>query len=85
MLQTTTCCHISKTSTEMELGAQVFPPTEKHVPDLLSKTEKQLQHQIERVRHTAQDQRVESFLGSEQRYWLRAPFTQRHGKDFPMT
>lgn len=45
MLQTTTCCHISKTSTEMELRAVVFPPTEKHVPDLLSKTQKQLQHQ----------------------------------------
>lgn len=48
MLQTTTCCHISKTSTEMGLQAQVFPPIQKkHVPDLLSKTEKQLQHQIE--------------------------------------
>ncbi|KAL7380785.1 hypothetical protein ABVT39_024019 [Epinephelus coioides] len=57
----------------------------KHVPDLLSETEKQLQHQIEKVRHTSQDQRAESFLGSEQRYWLRASFTQRHGKDFLMT
>lgn len=86
MLQTTTCCHISKTSTEMELCApRVFPPTEKHVPDLLSKIEKQLQHQIEKVRHTSQDQRVESFLGSEHHYWLRASFTQRDGKDFPMT
>ncbi|KAF0044558.1 hypothetical protein F2P81_003716 [Scophthalmus maximus] len=50
-------------------GTQVFPPSEEkkhtHIPGLLSKTEKQLQRQIERVWHTSQDQRIESFLGSE--------------------
>lgn len=49
--------------------------TEKHAPDPLSKTQTQLQHQVENVQHTSQDQTVESFLGSEQRYWLRASFT----------
>lgn len=84
MLQTTTCCHISKTSRDME-PCSPFPLTEnrkiKHMPDPLYKTQKQLQHQIENV----QDQRVKSFLGSEQRYWLRASFTYRHGKGFTMT
>lgn len=32
----------------MELCARVFPPTDKHVPDLHSETEEQLQHQTEK-------------------------------------
>lgn len=46
---------------------------------------KQLRHQIERVRRISQDQRVESFLGSEQRCWLSASFTQRRGEDLLVT
>lgn len=72
MLQTATCCHISKTSTGMELLSRTVSSyrikkekKKKHIPDLLSKTEKQLQHQIERLRHTSQDQRagVGGFFG----------------------
>ncbi len=66
--------HLQNISRDGTLHTSV-PSCRKHVPDLLSETEKRLQHQTEKVQHSSLDQMVKSFLGSEQRYWRRASLT----------